>query len=71
LLHACMTAASQFMEFWFKWELPLPVPSDTVLGKNMGEENKCNSEAFKARSKELHDSITAEYCPGHQPSWLR
>lgn len=71
LLHACMTAASQFMEFWFKWELPLPVPSDTVLGKNMGEENKCNSEAFRARSKELHDSITAEYCPGHQPSWLR
>lgn len=71
LLHACMTAASQFMEFWFKWELPLPVPSDTVLGKNMGEENKCNSEAFKARSKELHDSVTAEYCPGHQPSWLR
>lgn len=71
LLHACMTAASQFMEFWFKWELPLPVPSDTVLGKNMGEENKCNSEAFKARSKELHDRITAEYCPGHQPSWLR
>lgn len=71
LLHACMTAASQFMEFWFKWELPLPVPSDTVLGQNMGEENKCNSEAFKARSKELHDRITAEYCPGHQPSWLR
>lgn len=70
LLHACMTAASQFMEFWFKWELPLPVPSDTVLGKNMGEENKCNSEAFRARSKELHDIITAEYCPGHRPSWV-
>ena len=71
LLHACMTAASQFIEFWFKWELPLPVPSDTVLGKNMGEENKCNSETFKERSAALHAEVAAIYCPGHSPSWLR
>ena len=70
LLHACMSAASQWIEFWFKWELPLPVPSDTVLGKNMGEENKCNSVEFKTRSKELHDAIVNKYCPGHRPSWV-
>ena len=35
LLHACMEAASDYMEYKFKWQLPLPVPSDTSAGPDM------------------------------------
>lgn len=69
LLHACMTAASAYMEYWFRWQLPLPVPSDTVTGPNMGEENKCNSSDFKARSAVLYDEILRAHCPNFRPSW--
>lgn len=41
MLHACMLEASVFMEWRFAWEVPCPVPSETMYGANMMEENPC------------------------------
>lgn len=38
LLHASMEAASAFMEWYFGWEQPVHVPSDTTWGESMAEE---------------------------------
>jgi len=71
LMHACMEGASDFMEWWFKWPLPLPVPSDTVCGANMGEEIKFSSDAFKARSRELRAELRSTYMNGYTPTYLK
>ena len=71
LMHACMEGASDFMEWWFKWPLPLPVPSDTVCGANMGEEIKFSGDAFKARSRELRAELRSTYMNGYQPTYLK
>lgn len=71
LMHACMEGASDFMEWWFKWPIPLPVPSDTVCGANMGEEIKFSSDAFKARSRELRAELRSTYMNGYQPTYLK
>lgn len=39
LLHASMEAASELMETYFGWPIPVHVPSDTKWGANMGEEH--------------------------------
>lgn len=71
LMHACMEGASDFMEWWFKWPIPLPVPSDTVCGANMGEEIKFSGDAFKARSRELRAALRSTYMNGYQPTYLK
>lgn len=71
LLHACMEGASDFMEWWFSWPLPLPVPSDTVLGKNMGEENKCTDAAWKALASAYRQGLREQYMANHKPSYLK
>lgn len=71
LLHACMEAASDFMEWWFNWPLPLPVPSDTVLGKNMGEENKCKEPDWKAQARAYREWLRKQFMSNHQPSYER
>lgn len=38
LLHASMEAASAFMEWYFGWEQPVHVPSDTTWGPSMADE---------------------------------
>lgn len=67
LLHACMTAASQFMEFWFKWELPLPVPSDTVLGKNMGEETNATARRSEPAVRSYMTASPPSIAPATSP----
>lgn len=69
LLHACMEAASDFIEYWFKWEIPVPVPSDTVHGDSMAEETKFGGE-FKTLAAQYRDELRAEYMGGYQPSFL-
>ena len=69
LMHACMEGASDFMEWWFNWPLPLPVPSDTVLGKNMGEENKCNDAEWKALARAYRLELRKQYMGNHQPTY--
>lgn len=39
VLHASMEAASPFMEWYFGWQQPLHVPSDTTWGASMAEDN--------------------------------
>jgi len=40
VIHACMEEASAFMEFYFGWEVPVPVPSDTTYGDSMASSDK-------------------------------
>lgn len=71
VLHACMEGASDFMEWYFQWPLPLPVPSDTVWGTNMGEENPFKGEEFKALAAEERAGLRARYMSNYQPSYLK
>lgn len=38
LIHACMVCASDLIEAYFDWPLPVKVPSDTTSGPNMANE---------------------------------
>ena len=71
MLQACMEAASDFMEWYFNWPLPLPVPTDTVFGANMGEETKFTDPEFKALVREARAAIRQRYMNGHMPSYLK
>ena len=59
LLHACMEAASELMETYFGWNIPVHVPSDTMMGDSMAEEKKI--EGIKERAAELRIEITKQY----------
>lgn len=71
MLQACMEAASDFMEWHFDWPLPLPVPTDTVYGANMGEETKFTDPEFKTLVSEARAAIRQRYMNGHMPSYLK
>jgi DNA polymerase I-like protein with 3'-5' exonuclease and polymerase domains len=71
VMHACMEGASDLIEWWFNWPLPLPVPSDTVCGASMAEENKFTSNEFKARCREIRAELRRDYMNGHTPSYLK
>ena len=62
-LHACMVAASEFMEWWFGWDCPVPVPSDTVVGDNMMEENKIDVAVHVDIRNELRTLYMDNYVP--------
>jgi DNA polymerase I-like protein with 3'-5' exonuclease and polymerase domains len=68
LMHACMEAASDLMEYWFAWTLPLPVPSDTSWGPSMMDEDKIPglNELAAPLRKQLRD----QYMAGYTPSYL-
>lgn len=68
LLHACMEAASDFMEYTFKWQIPVPVPSDTSWGLNMMEEKKI--PGLKEHAAKLRTKLRGEYMNGYTPSYL-
>lgn len=69
LLHACMEAASDYMEWRFKWIVPVPVPSDTSWGSNMMEEDKI--PGLKELAAPLRLQLRKEYMNGYTPSYLR
>ncbi|BAP34911.1 DNA polymerase [Ralstonia phage RSJ5] len=68
VLHACMLAASDFMEFWFGWEVQVPVPSVTAYGSSMfeeiiyGEDNVELADAYRI-------DIRNRYMNGYTPSY--
>lgn len=67
LLHACMEGASEFMEFYFKWTVPVPVPSETKAGTNMLEEKSIDIKDLAAKFRlELRN----EYMGGYKPSFV-
>ncbi|WP_397473768.1 DNA polymerase [Pusillimonas sp.] len=69
LLHVCMEEASTFLEWWFKWELPLGVPSETVWGSSMAEESKIDSPVFHKAVDALRPWVRKRFIGNHQPSW--
>lgn len=71
LMHASMAAASDFMEWYFNWPLPLPVPTDTVWGKNMGEENKFADAEFHQLANTYRQELREQYMAGYVPSYLK
>lgn len=68
LLEACMVAASEFMEFYFAWTVPVPVPSATSWGANMMEEDAM-PDGFSDRVQELRLELRQEYMAGYVPSF--
>ena len=67
LLQACMEGASDFMEYYFGWYVPVPVPSVTEAGFNMMQSKEYKSPEWKARVKELRTELRAEYMQGFIP----
>jgi hypothetical protein len=68
LLHACMEGASDFMEWWFKWPIPVPVPSDTSWGASMMDEEKI--PGIKERAAVLRKELRKQYMADYQPSFI-
>lgn len=68
VLHACMEAASDFMEYWFKWTIPVPVPSDTSWGISMMDEDRI--DGLKERAAVLRTELRQQYMGGYVPSYL-
>jgi DNA polymerase-1 len=69
LLHACMEAASDFVEFWFQWTVPVPVPSDTTWGKSMMDEDPVPQ--VKELAAPLREQLRREYMGGFVPSFVQ
>jgi hypothetical protein len=58
ILHESMAQATDLMRRLFKWDIPLDVPSDTVRGSSMAEEEKFTPDPQAANAaKELVKSI--------------
>lgn len=68
LLHACMEAASDFMEFWCKIKVLVPVPSDTNAGDSMMDEEEI--PGLKELAASLRTELRQEYMGGYVPSFL-
>ncbi|ATI16325.1 DNA polymerase [Caulobacter phage Lullwater] len=68
LLEACMVAASEFMEWYFGWPVPCPVPSETVSGASMIEEKPFDQE-FPLRVRELRLELRKVYMEDYKPSF--
>lgn len=69
LLHACMLAASDFMEWYFGWTIPVPVPSVTVHGDNMMQENAFTGD-FDDQAETARVDLRRLYMDGYTPSFL-
>lgn len=68
LLHACMEAASDYMEYLFDWELPVPVPSDTTWGQSMMDENSI--DGLTELASQLRVELRNEYMGGYTPTFI-
>jgi hypothetical protein len=69
LLHACMEASSEFIEYLFDWELPLPVPSETTAGASMLDESRV--PGMKELAAQYRQELRANYMGGYTPSFER
>lgn len=70
LLHACMEEASTLMEQYFAWQVPVPVPSETVWGLNMLAEGRM-PEGFPALVAADRAKVRATYINSYTPSCER
>ncbi len=69
LLHACMEGASDFIEWYFGWTIPVPIPSDTVHGDNMMQENPFDGD-FDELAAGFRADLRKQYMGGYTPSFL-
>lgn len=67
-LHACMECASDFMEYYFKWTVPVPVPSETKWGTNMLEEKGIPGVVEDAQ--QVRAELRSLYMKGYTPSFI-
>lgn len=70
VVHACMEEASTFMEYYFGWNVPVPVPSDTTWGPSMGEDEKL-PDGWDATVPGLRAEIRERYMGSYKPSFER
>jgi hypothetical protein len=64
-----MLAASDFTEWYFGWKVTVPVPSVTVHGNSMMEENGFTGE-FDTLADKLRVDLRKQYMSGYTPSFL-
>ncbi|WP_254222535.1 DNA polymerase [Burkholderia multivorans] len=69
LLHACMSEASNFFSWFLQWPIPLPVPTDTVMGPNMGTENKITDPEFEAMVAKARPWLRKQFMDGYEPTF--
>lgn len=69
LLHACMEGASDFIEWYFGWKVPVPVPSVTVHGDNMMQEDEFDGDFCQVVAGFRVD-LRKQYMGGYTPSFL-
>ncbi|AOJ70846.1 DNA polymerase A family protein [Burkholderia sp. MSMB2042] len=69
LLHACMSEASNFFSWFLQWSIPLPVPTDTVWGPNMGTENKIDDPEFEAIVAKARPWLRKQFMNGYEPTF--
>jgi len=69
LLHACMSEASNFFSWFLQWPIPLPVPTDTVWGPNMGTENKIDDPEFEAMVAKARPWLRKQFMNGYVPTF--
>lgn len=67
MLHAAMTEASTLMEWWFKWPIAVPVPSDTSWGSSMMDEDPI--AGLKEATLPYRKYIRDNYLDGYIPSF--
>lgn len=68
LLHACMLEASCFMEYHFKWTIPVPVPCETKYGLSMMEESDMPDE-FGDLVHQYRAWVRGTFIANYQPSF--
>ena len=68
LMDACLAEASAFMEYYFNWTIPVPVPVETGWGPNMMEETRMPPE-FGPLVTAYRSAIRQKYMPGFTPSF--
>jgi DNA polymerase-1 len=67
-LHACMEGASDLMEWYFDWQLQLPVPSDTTWGASMMDDDSI--PGVKERAAVIRKELRDRYMDGYAPSFI-
>ena len=68
VLHACMEAASDYMEWRFNWPIPVPVPSDTTWGDSMADEDRIPD--VRELAAPIRTELRARYMSGYTPTYL-
>jgi DNA polymerase I-like protein with 3'-5' exonuclease and polymerase domains len=69
LLHACMSEASNFFSWFTQWPIALPVPTETVWGKNMGTEEKIEDPNFEKMVAVLRPWLRKQFMGNYVPTF--